>query len=63
LPGDLLVGIGIWNTVSKHHADSRSIMVFACFLRVFDMLRWVLPAEFVGFQHFNLDIHRANAAD
>jgi hypothetical protein len=51
------------NPLGKHHADSRSIMGFACFLRVFHVLLLFLSANFAGFSYFNLDFHRADAAD
>jgi hypothetical protein len=51
------------HTVSKHNADSRSIMVFPCFIGVFAVLFLFSPANFVGSYYFNLDFHRADAAD
>ena len=47
--GNLCVYNIVTTTVSKHHAVSRSIMVFACFLRVFDLSFWFSPAKFAGF--------------
>jgi hypothetical protein len=38
-------------------------MVSACFLRGFDVLILVFSAKFAGFKYFNLDFHRADAAD
>jgi hypothetical protein len=51
------------HTVSKHHADSRSIMVFPCFFGVFARIVSVLRTEFADSYYFNLDFHRADAAD
>jgi hypothetical protein len=58
-----LLSLRTANPLSKHHADSRSIMGFACFLRVFHVLLLFLSANFAGFSYFNLDFHRADAAD
>jgi hypothetical protein len=58
-----LLSLRTANPVSKYHADSRSIMGFACFLRVFHVLLLFSPAKFAGVSYFNLDFHRADAAD
>jgi hypothetical protein len=41
----------------------RSIMIFARFLRLFCLSLLLSPAKFAGLPYFNLDIHRADAAD
>lgn len=51
------------NTVSKHHAASRSIMVLACFSGFFAGWFGFSQELFCFVSHFNLDIHRARTAD
>src|SRR5580658_5757239 len=51
------------NSVSKHHADSRSIMLFNLFSAGFRRLVSVFAGKIRGFMHFNLDIHRPCTAD
>src|ERR1039457_2521233 len=51
------------NSVSKHHAVSRSIMLFALFLRDLARLVLVFAGKMYGFMHFNLDFHRPCTAD
>src|ERR1700693_4076890 len=51
------------NSVSKHHAVSRSIMLFALPVAAFGRLILVFAARICGSLHFNLDIHRRCTAD
>jgi hypothetical protein len=51
------------NSVSKHHAVSRSIMPSAPVSAGFRRVVPVFTGKIRGFMHFNLDFHRACTAD
>src|ERR1019366_3748976 len=51
------------NSVSKHHAVSRSIMLFALSSAGFRRFAPAFASKFRGFLHFTLDIHRRCTAD